>query len=112
VATASRPAGYTFGATPAGDQLAVYLDNSVEIPSYKTLTFTITPTTNPPSLQPITGFAAETLDENGYEIEASIGTYSMNTDVASTFIYNENLTPPRKTELVIATGDYKVGATA
>jgi len=36
----------------------------------------------------------------------------MNTDVASTFIYNENLTPKHITEMIISTGDYKVGATA
>ena len=86
------------------------MDNAAEISAYQTLTFTITPTTNPPSLQPITGFGAETLDTNGYEIETSVGTYSMNNNVASTFVYSENTTPQKLTAMEISTGDYKVGA--
>lgn len=62
-------------------------------------------------MQPIKGFGVETLDEGGYEIEESGGVYSMQTDVASTFVYNPNLTPQQLSEMVISTGDYKVGAT-
>ena len=63
-------------------------------------------------MEPITGFEGETLDENGYEIETSVGTYSMNNNVASTLIYDKTSTPQKVTEMKISTGDYKVGATA
>jgi hypothetical protein len=72
---------------------------------------TLDPTTNPPSLAPICGFEAETLDENGFEIEKSVGVYCMNNDVASTFIYDELSTPPALSEMKISSGDYSVGAT-
>jgi len=35
----------------------------------------------------------------------------MNNNVASTFVYTENTTPAKLTEMVISTADYKVGAT-
>ena len=51
------------------------------------------------------------MDANGYEIESSVGTYSMNNNVASTFVYDDKTTPKQLTAMVISTGDYKVGAT-
>lgn len=56
----ANPQGFSFVATLADDKLTVFLDNAAEIVSYQTLTFTIKPTTNPPSLAPISGFAVET----------------------------------------------------
>jgi len=51
------------------------------------------------------------MDSNGYEIEKSVGTYSMNNNVASSFVYDDKTTPAQLTAMVISTGDYKVGAT-